>query len=146
MGDTKWDPLGTRSVNLFDDSPGMQTLQAMHMLVATHPMVQANFLLLMENLLHTELLCTQGVFLGRRGFGGASNFRCPPIEDDWASTSEPGIANFVRSGLHPLSARGRGSTDGHGQCPRADGGNCSGHDKMATTHMLLWVAHMCACE
>ena len=106
------DPLGTRSVNLFDDSPVMQNLQAMHMLVATHPMVQANLFLLMNRILHTELLCTQGVFLGRRTF---NSFISPPIEDDWASTSEPGIANFVRSGLKPLEAQGRGFTHGHGK-------------------------------
>ena len=83
----------------------MSTLESMHRLVAKHPMVQAELFILMETLLHSELLCMQGVFLGSIGMnlegswslGAAKSM--PKIEDEWASTSEPGLANFVRAGL-----------------------------------------------
>ena len=56
----------------------------------------------------------QGVFQGKHQFG-RSFTRWPCIEDDWASTSEPGISNFVRSSLKPQEAQGRGFSHGHGK-------------------------------
>ena len=105
------EPLGSRTVNLRDSMPHMPTLQEMHRALAKHPMIQAELFLLLDKLVHAELLCMTA-FCGKAKY---ANFHCtvPPQDDDFASTGEPGIANFPRSALKPLEAQGRGFTHGH---------------------------------
>ena len=82
----------------------MPTLQQMHKIVAQHPMIQAEFFMRMDALVHSELLCIRNAFLGKRVLFDRS-VHWPDIEDDYASTGEPGIANFPRSALKPLEAQ-----------------------------------------
>ena len=48
------EPLGKREINLLDDEPDMPTLQAMHLALAQHAILQVELLLLMDALAHTE--------------------------------------------------------------------------------------------
>ena len=105
------EPLGHRVVNLLEDIPDMPTLQAMHRALAKHPMIQADLFLLLDSFVHTELLCMTA-FCGKKAYDNWKA-RAPPKDDDFASTGEPGIANFPRSALKPLEAQGRGFTHGH---------------------------------
>ena len=50
-------------------------------------------------------------FIGVRGYG--TTRRGPCREDDYATTCQIGIAQFVWSGLKPLEAKGRGFEHGH---------------------------------
>ena len=102
------EPLGKREINLLDDAPDMPTLQAMH------PMIQVELFLLMDRLVHTELVC-MNAFLGEQPYFCLDNECCraPPQEDDSASTLQIGIAEFPRSALKPLEAQGRGFAHGH---------------------------------
>ena len=50
------EPLGKREVNLFDNEPCMPTLQAMHHALAKHPMLQVDLFLLLDDLVHTQLV------------------------------------------------------------------------------------------
>ena len=68
--------IGEVRADLFADNPEMPTLQSMHKLVARHPTLQANFFLLMEQLVITELLCIQGAFIGKVNMDSFD----PPIE------------------------------------------------------------------
>ena len=104
------EPLGKREVNLLDDAPDMPTLQAMHRALAKYPMLQVELFLLMDRLVHTELLC-MNAFLGEHRYNG--DCLVPPQEDDFASTLQIGIAEFPRSALKPLEAQGRGFAHGH---------------------------------
>ena len=104
------EPLGKREVNLLDDEPDMPTLRTMHRALAKHPMLQVELFLLMDKLVHTELLC-MNAFIGEYRYCG--DCRVPPQEDDFASTLQIGIAEFPRSALKPLEAQGRGFTHGH---------------------------------
>ena len=51
------EPLGKRAVNLLEDCPRMPTLQAIHRALAKHPALQARLFLLLDELVHRELLC-----------------------------------------------------------------------------------------
>ena len=90
----------------------MPTLQAIHRALAKHPALQARLFLLLDELVHRELLCMSD-FIGRRGSG--TSRRGPGREDDDASTCEIGLAQLPRSGLKPLEAQGRGFAHGHGK-------------------------------
>ena len=57
------EPLGKRAVNLLDDCPRMPTLQAIHRTLAKHPALQARLFLLLDELVHRELLC-MSAFIG----------------------------------------------------------------------------------
>ena len=105
------EPLGRRDVNLLQSVPCMPTLQAMHRSLAKHPYIQVRLFLLLDELVHTELLCTHA-FIGLRGYS-VRHAGGPTQEDDFASTGEIGIAHFVRSALKPLEAQGRGFSHGH---------------------------------
>ena len=105
------EPLGKREVNLLDDEPDMPTLQTMHRALAKHPMLQVDLFLLMDSLVHTELLC-MNAFLGEYRYSSCPH-RGPPQEDDFASTLQIGIAELPRAALKPLEAQGRGFTHGH---------------------------------
>ena len=104
------EPLGKREVNLLQSVPCMPTLQAMHRALAKYPMLQVRLFLLLDDLVHTELLC-MNAFIGVKKYGhrDAEPFR----EDDFATTGEIGIAHFPRSAMKPLEAQGRGFTHGH---------------------------------
>jgi hypothetical protein len=105
------EPLGKRSINLLESVPHMPTLQSMHRALTKHPMLQVELLLLLDKLVHTELLCTDA-FIGREKYDFGHN-RTHPTEDDFASTGEIGIAHFVRALLKALEAQGRGFAHGH---------------------------------
>ena len=82
----------------------------MHRALAKHPMLQVRLFLLMDELVHTELLC-MNAFIGVRKYGHRDAE--PAREDDFASTGQIGIAEIPRSALKPLEAQGRGFTHGH---------------------------------
>ena len=103
-------PLGKREVNLLHSVPCMPTLQAMHRALAKHPMLQVRLFLLMDDLVHSELLCMKA-FIGLQKYGHRDAE--PAREDDFASTGQIGIAEIPRSALKPLEAQGRGFTHGH---------------------------------
>ena len=103
-------PLGKREVNLLHSVPCMPTLQAMHRALAKHPMLQVRLFLLMDELVHSELLCMKA-FIGKTKYGHRDAE--PAREDDFASTGQIGIAEIPRSALKPLEAQGRGFTHGH---------------------------------
>ena len=103
--------LGRREVNLLQSAPCMPTPQAMHRALAKHPYIQVRLFLLLDELVHTELLCTTA-FIGQKKYGMRDEGE-PTREDDFASTGEIGIAHFVRSALKPLEAQGRGFSHGH---------------------------------
>ena len=103
--------IGTRRVNLLTDAPEMCTLREMHRHVAKHPSIQAELFLLMEECVQTELLCVRNAFMGRKSLAGQVDW--PEIEDDYATTGEPGIGNILRSLLKPIEAQGRGFSHGH---------------------------------
>ena len=105
------EPLGKREVNLLDDEPLMPTLQTMHRELAKHPMLQVELFLLMDELVHSELLCMEA-FIGEYVYRG-DHGRRRPQEDDFASTLQIGVAEFPRAALKPLEAQGRGFTHGH---------------------------------
>jgi hypothetical protein len=105
------EPLGSRDVNLLQSVPHMPTLQAMHRGLAKHPMIQAELFLLLDDLVHTELLCMKA-FCGVKKYGIRGR-KEPKVEDDFASTAQIGIAQLPRSGLKPLESQGRGFTHGH---------------------------------
>ncbi len=102
--------LGKREVNLLDNEPHMPTLQAMHRALAEHPMLLVELLLLLDDLVHTELCCMKA-FIGVKRYGIRD--KQPVREDDFASTMQIGIAQFPRPSLKPLEAHGRGFTHGH---------------------------------
>ena len=104
------EPLGKREVNLLQSVPCMPTLQAMHRALAKHPMIQVRLFLLLDELVHSELLCTSA-FIGVRKYGHRDHG--PFREDNFATTGEIGIAHFPRSAMKPLEAQGRGFTHGH---------------------------------
>ena len=104
------EPLRKRKVNLLQSVPCMPTLQAMHRALAKHPMLQARLFLLMDDLVHSELLCMKA-FIGRKKYGYRDAE--PTREDDFASNGQIGIAEIPRSALKPLEAQGRGFTHGH---------------------------------
>ena len=104
------EPLGKREVNLLHSVPCMPTLQAMHRALAKHPMLQVQLFLLMDDLVHSELLCMKA-FIGLTKYGHRNVE--PAREDDFASNGQIGIAELPRSGLKPLEAQGRGFTHGH---------------------------------
>ncbi len=64
------DPLGQREVNLLENEPCMPTLQAMHRVLAKHPMLQSELFRLLDQLVHTELCC-MNVFIGEQRYGEA---------------------------------------------------------------------------
>ena len=105
------EPLGRRHVNLLQSVPCMPTLQAMHRGLAKHPYIQVRLFLLLDELVHCELLCTSA-FIGQREYLHEYTWE-PTREDDFASTGEIGIARFVRSALKPFEAPGRGFSHGH---------------------------------
>ena len=82
-------------------------MKAMHRALAKHPMLQVELFLLLDDLVHTELLC-MNAFLGKRRYGMQA--MQAPREDDFASNIQIGIAQFP---LKPLEAQGRGFTHGH---------------------------------
>ena len=104
------EPLGKREVNLLHSVPCMPTLQAMRWALAKHPMLQERLFLLMDELAHSELLCTSGV-IGKTEYSHRDAE--PDREDDFAWTGETGIAEIPRSALKPLEAQGRGLTHCH---------------------------------
>jgi hypothetical protein len=104
------EPLGKREVNLLHSVPCMPTLQAMHRALAKHPMLQVRLFLLMDELVHSELLCMEA-FIGLTKYGHRDAE--PTREDDFASNGQIGIAEIPRSALKPLEAQGRGFTHGH---------------------------------
>ena len=109
------EPMGKRVVNLLDNAPAMPTLQAMHRALAKHPMLQARLFLLLDELVHTELLC-MAAFIGTRVMADTSTqrgSRGPLREDDFAATCQIGLAQFPRAALKPLEAQGRGFAHGH---------------------------------
>ena len=87
------DVVGTRSINLFEPAgaaehvgpdvfqttPEMPTLEAMHEFAATHPTVQSRLLILMEELVHAELLCAKDVCSGKIALTPST---CPQVDDD----------------------------------------------------------------
>ena len=105
---------GQASVNLFEESPNMPTLQRMHQIVARHPVIQARLFMLMERLTHHELLCGHRVVLGSVGLESPDP-KCSmfQLEDDYASDGQPGLANFMTSLIAPLEAQGRGFEHAH---------------------------------
>ena len=76
------EPLGKREVNLLHSVPCMPTLQAMHRALAKHPMLQVQLFLLMDDLVHSELLCMKS-FIGLTKYGHRNVE--PAREDDFAS-------------------------------------------------------------
>ena len=76
-------------------------------------MIQTNLFVFLDSLVHLELLCVRNAFCGESAHGDFIFPRREEIEDDYATTCEPGIANFVRSLLKPLEAQGRGFSHGH---------------------------------
>ena len=105
------EPLGRRVVNLLESVPCMPTLQAMHRALAKHPYIQVRVFLLLDELVHSELLCTKA-FIGQTKYGSRHEWE-PTREDDFASSSEVGLAHLVRSALKPLEAQGRSFSHGH---------------------------------
>ena len=55
--------LGRRSINLLADYPCMPTLREIHRALAKPPALQARLYLLLDELVHRELLCTTA-FIG----------------------------------------------------------------------------------
>ena len=88
--------IGTRRVNLLADAPEMCTLRDMHRHVAKHPSIQTELFLLMEECVQTELLCVRNAFMGRKSLADPM-VDWPDVEDDYATTWEPGIGNILRS-------------------------------------------------
>lgn len=107
------EPLGRRTVNLLEDAPDMPPLRDIHRMLAKHPMIQVKLFLLFDRLVHQELLCIRNAFCGDASYADPSFPRGVRIEDDYASTGEPGIANFPRNAFKPLEAQGRGFAHGH---------------------------------
>ena len=103
------EPLGKRSINLLADCPRMPCLREIHQAPAKHPLLQARLYLLLDELVHRELLCMTA-FIGVRGYG--TTRRGPGREDDYATTCQIGIAHG-RSGLKPLEAQERSFEHGH---------------------------------
>ena len=98
--------LGHASVRLFENEPEMPTLRDMHRIIAAHPSVQAKLFLLSERVLLEELLGIQGAFIGSLALAAGSE-GLPNVhmyEDDFASSGEPGLANFVAALLEPSGA------------------------------------------
>ena len=108
-------PLGARSINLLADCPDMPALRDIHRALAKHPGLQARLFLLLDELVHRELLCTHA-FIGTTMYGHGAGCKEPAREDDYATQCQIGIAQLVRSGLKPLEAQGRGFAHGHGKC------------------------------
>ena len=92
----------------------MPTLREMHRALAKHPALQARVFLLLDELVHAELLGTTA-FLGSKNYATKQ----PVREDDYSTLCQIGIAQLVRSGLKPLEAQGRGFARGHGKCTSA---------------------------
>ena len=72
----------------------------------------------MERLTITELLCFDEAYIGRLNLGTQDEgLDAAPsrynLEDDYASTGEPGLANFGVSLISPLESQGRGFSHGH---------------------------------
>ena len=82
-------PLGKRSINLLADCPRMPCLREIHQALAKHPLLQARLYLLLDELVHRELLCMTA-FIGVRGYGTTG--RGLGAEDDYATTCQIGIA------------------------------------------------------
>ena len=93
------------------DTPEMPPLQKMHELTAAHPACTAKFFLLMEELNFRHIYGVDSIGLGiyklARAVGQSS------IEDDFASSSVPGVAGFALAILEALEAQGRGFQHGH---------------------------------
>ena len=104
------EPLGQRSINLLTDCPRMPCLREIHRALAKHPMLQARLYLLLDELVHRELLCMMA-HIGVQGYGKTQ--RSPRREDDYATTCQIGLAQIVRSAVKPLEAQGRGFEHGH---------------------------------
>ena len=104
------EPLGTRNVNLLADFPRMPCLKEIHKALAKHPVLQARLYLLLDELVHRELLC-MSAFIGVQGYG--STLCGPGREDDYATTCQIGLAQLPRCALKPLEAQGRGFEHGH---------------------------------
>ena len=85
-------------------------MREIHRALAKDPALQARLYLLLDELVHTELLCTTA-FIGVQGYGRTR--RGPRREDDYATTCQIGLAQLVRSALKPLEAQGRGFEHGH---------------------------------
>ena len=68
-------------------------MRAMHRALAKHPMLQVELFLLLDELVHTELLCMEA-FIGRTRYGIRD--KQPLREDDFASSFQIGIAQFPR--------------------------------------------------
>ena len=95
--------LGQRTINLLADCPRMPCLREIHRALAKHPALQTRMHLLIDELVHTELLCT-AAFIGVGSYGRAR--RGPRREDDYATTCQIGLAQLVRSAPKPLEAQG----------------------------------------
>ena len=107
--------IGEMTLNLFEDTPSMPTLQRMHQIVAQHPFIQARLFLLLEQLTVTELLCGNYISIGTTVLDSLDR---PPTtvydyEDCYASDGNPGIANLMTCMMEPLEAQGRGFSHGH---------------------------------
>ena len=86
----------------------------MHKLVALRPMLQANLFLLLDALTHQHLLCARRTFLGKQLYDPCWRWQGePPVEDDFCSSGDFGVAGFVRGVVKALEAQGRGFAHGH---------------------------------
>ena len=131
------DPLGSRLIDIRQDSPPMPTSQEMHKMVAAHPMTQANLFLLLDALTHQHLLCVRNVFLGHQKYDPSSHWRQEPsTEDGFASTGDVGIAGLARGLVKALEAQGRGFAHGHEKI----------HSEPQTKAIDLWhlILHRCS--
>ena len=100
-----FEPLGKRPMNILQDSPVLQsTLEDMHKIVASRPMVQCKLFLLLDALTHQHLICTRNVFLGRRKYDPACWQGEPVVEDDFASSGDFGIGARARADQGSRSA------------------------------------------
>ena len=109
-----FEPLGSRPLNILQDSPPMPTSQEMHKIVAKQPMVQANLFLLLDALTHQHILCARTVFLGKQKYDPTSRWQNEPYcEDDFSSSGDLGIAGLIHAVLKALEAQGRGFAHGH---------------------------------
>ena len=89
-------------------------LQEMHKIVAARTMVQANLLLLLDAIMHQNLVCAPSVFLGKRNDDPCFRlFNETLVEDDFTSTGDFGVSAFLRALTKGLDAQRRGFAHGH---------------------------------